>query len=206
MFDILSRLQAAEKAYTVKHAENKLLEKQFAAAEERKTTAENTLEVFEKVTILLQKTSEFARQQAKTRIEEIVSSALNAVFDDLYSFRIEIVVRAGRVEADYFLAKNGLEAQMKPPDYDRGGGVVDVVTIALRLAIVELVGCQGPVLLDEIGKMVSVGYRQPVAEFLKTYSEQFNRQIILITHAAELAEVADKSFCVTQKNGVSQVN
>ena len=199
------RLEKAKARYTARLGKKQLLEEQKQAAEAKLSTAQDSLGTYEKVSLLLQKTSEYSRLQAKTRIEEIVSSALNAVFDDLYSFRVAIITRAGRVEADYSLAKNGLEVKLEKPDFGKGGGVIDVVTLALRLSIIELTDCKGMVLLDEIGKMVSAEYRQPVAEFLKTYSEQFGRQLLLITHATEIADVADKSFSVTQRDGKSEV-
>ena len=56
-----------------------LLEKQREAAVKVKTEAEEQLGVFGLVQILLQKTSDYARQQVKVRIEDIVSEALNVV-------------------------------------------------------------------------------------------------------------------------------
>ncbi len=61
----------------------------MADADRRKKKAEEQLANFDLVQILLQHTSDFARRQAKRRIEEIVTSALSVVFGKDYAFRVE---------------------------------------------------------------------------------------------------------------------
>lgn len=185
--------------------ERDLLLAQRQEAVDQKQKAEAELGINDKVQILLQKTSDFARQQAKSRIEEIVTSALSVVFDRPYQFRISLEVRGNRPEVDYWLQSGDIVTQLKPPDYDKGGGVIDVITLALRLAIGELSGLQGPIFLDEVGKHVSAEYAPHVAFFLKEYSEKFKRQIILITHNEALADIGDVSLAVSIKDGRSEV-
>lgn len=202
------RTQAEEVRASViaKRAKKDLLEEQLSAQENLAVALKEQSLLLEKVQTLLQKTSEYARQQARGRIEEIVTSALTVVFGEGYRFRIDLVTRANRVEADYYLLNGALETQLKPPDYDRGGGIVDVITLALRLAVLELSGNTGPLLLDETGKFVSAEYAPNVAYFLKEYSQRFARQIVLVTHNEKLMGVGDKTFRVTQKNGESVVS
>lgn len=172
------------------------------------TIAEATeqIGIFDKVQILLQKTSEYARQQAKDRIESVVSEALNVVFGGNHSFVIDLGIRAGQTVADYWLNDGSTFTKLEKPDYDRGGGKVDIISLALRLAIGEMEGITGPLFLDEVGKHVSKEYAPNVAYFLKQYSAQFNRQIILITHNADLAEIGETSISVTRKpSGESEV-
>lgn len=190
---------------TVMTGERDLLLRQKAEAHARKQRAEAELGINDKVQILLQKTSDYARQQAKNRIEEIVTSALSVVFDRPYQFRISLEVRGNRPEVDYWLQSGDILTQLKPPDYDKGGGVIDVITLALRLAIGELTNLTGPIFLDEVGKHVSAEYAPHVAFFLKEYSEKFGRQIVLITHNEALAEIGDMSLSVGIKDGRSEV-
>lgn len=186
-------------------AKRDLLVEQRDAEIIKSAAAAQTLNINEKVQRLLQLTSEFARQQAKSRIEEIVTSALSVVFGKDYKFQLSLEVRSNRPEVDYWLESEGIVTQLKPPDYDRGGGVADVVTLAIRLAIVELSGVKGPILLDEVGKHVSAEFAPNVAYFLKEYSQKFSRQIILITHNEALAEIGEVSLAVSQVNGKSVV-
>lgn len=198
-------IRNANEKITSKLAQRDLLHEQLEEAESRKKRAEKALMQYDLVQILLQATSEFARQQAKQRIEEIVTSALSVVFGTDYNFTVEIAIRANQPVAEYYLESEGIVTQLRPPDYDRGGGVADVVSLALKLAVAELSGTRGPLFLDEVGKHVSQEFAPNVAFFLKQYSEQFNRQIILITHNDSLAEVGDLSLGVSQVKGRSKV-
>ncbi len=198
-------IRNANQVITTKIAQRDLLHEQLEEAESRKKRAEKQLLKYDLVQILLQMTSEYARQQAKQRIEEIVTSALSVVFGTDYNFTVEIGIRANQPVAEYYLESEGVVTQLKPPDYDRGGGVADVVSLALKLAVAELSGVKGTLMLDEVGKHVSQEYAPNVAYFLKQYSEQFDRQILLITHNESLAEVADHSLQVSQVIGRSKV-
>lgn len=198
-------IREANQILTTKIAERNLLQDQLANAEKRKAIADEQLMKYDLVQILLQMTSEFAREQAKQRIEEIVTSALSVVFGKDYNFTINITTRANQPVAEYFLESEGIVTQLKPPDYDRGGGVADVVSLALKLAVSELSGVRGTIMLDEVGKHVSQEFAPNVAYFLKQYSENFNKQILLITHNAALAEVANHSLGVSQVRGASRV-
>jgi DNA repair exonuclease SbcCD ATPase subunit len=198
-------LKTAAQKVAAREGQRDLLLQQRKAAEERKAASEDKLGAFDLVQILLQKTSDYARQRAKQRIEEIVTSALSVVFAKEYRFIVQLEVKANQPVAEYFLESDGVVTQLKPPDYDRGGGVADIISLALRLAVGELSGVQGPLFLDEVGKHVSQEYAPNVAYFLKEYSEKFGRQIVLITHNAHLAEIGDVSIGVRERGGVSEV-
>ena len=198
-------VRQARQKVTAMAAKRDLLIEQQDAEIMRSAEVSRTLDLNEKVQRILQLTSEFARQQAKSRIEEIVTSALTVVFGKDYKFRLSLEVRSSRPEVDYWLESEGIVTQLKPPDYDRGGGVADVVSLALRLAVTELSEVRGPVFLDEVGKHVSAEYAPNVAYFLKEYSEKFGRQMILITHNEALAEIGEVSLTVSQTNGKSVV-
>lgn len=182
-------------------AKRELLEKQREAAVKAKNEAESKLGVFGMVQILLQKTSDYARQQVKTRIQDIVSEALNVVFGGNHKFIIDLTLRGNQPVAEYYLNDDSVLTKLEKPDYDRGGGKVDIIALALRLAVGEMEGITGPLFLDEVGKHVSKEYAPAVAYFLKEYSANFGRQIILITHNADLAEIGEVSLSVKRSQG-----
>lgn len=154
-------------------AKRELLEKQREAAVKVKTEAEEQLGVFGLVQILLQKTSDYARQQVKVRIEDIVSEALNVVFGGNHKFMIDLTLRGNQPIAEYYLNDDSVITKLEKPDYDRGGGKIDIIALALRLAVGEMEGVDGPLFLDEVGKHVSKEYAPSVAYFLKEYSATF---------------------------------
>lgn len=195
---------AAEKIAKREGRRDQLLD-DLGSAQRKAAAAIDQLEVLDKVQLLLEKTSNYARQQIKGHLEEIVSQALNIVYGGGHRFTIDLVTRANRPEADYYLYDGATITKLEKPDYNNGGGKVNVITIALRLGIDELVGDQGPLWLDEIGPNVDGEAAVNLAFFLKQYAEKFGRQIVLITHNDALGEIGDVSLHVTKKNGEAQV-
>ena len=161
------------------------------------------------VQVLLAKTSEYARTQLKARIEETVTAALRGVISDDLSFRIILGDRANQPTAEWEVVSCYGDAEIaNSPEDARGGGIVDVVSIALRLALLELARPKpgGPLILDEPGKMVSAEYAPNLARFLQEYARKTGRQVLMVTHNDALAEVADRSYRVSMgADGTSEV-
>ena len=218
-----SNLAALRTRHSQAQGQRDLLISQRREKEEELAAARQDIELWRDVQILLSKASEFARQQLKTRIEQTVTAALAAIFNDsTMRFEIEMKDIGGKPAADWRVvscykipAKAGDEdvkisayTVIASPEDAKGGGVTDVVSLALRLALLELSRprVEGPVLLDEPGKMISKEYLPNVAEFLKQYAAKTGRQIILVTHHEALADVADVGYVVKQENGVSEVS
>ena len=221
-FDVLEpKLAALRNRHSQAQGQRDLLVAQRREKEQQLTQARADIELWRQVQVLLSKASEFAREQLKQRIEQTVTAALAAIFNDSsMKFEIEMKDIGGKPAADWRVvscydvpAKAGDEdvkisayTVVASPEDAKGGGVTDVVSLALRLALLELSRPRpgGPVLLDEPGKMISKEYLPNVAEFLKQYAAKTGRQVILITHHEALADVADVGFKVGQVNGVSE--
>lgn len=167
----------------------------------------SNLSTWEQVQLLLSKSSEFAREQLKQKIEETVTAALRSIFEDSgISFNIELTPGANPAASWQVISSyKDFEVAANPEDA-RGGGVTDVVSLALRLALLELARPkhEGPVILDEPGKMISREYLLNVAAFLSKYGEKTGRQIIMVTHHGILADAADVAWFVQQEKGVSK--
>lgn len=168
----------------------------------------DNIELLEKVRILLSRVSEFAREQARVQIESLVTNCLQFIFDTNLEFGIEISEVRGRPEAEFFVISNytGQVIKTKPQEA-RGGGVIDIISLAIRIAMLECSDdeIKGPVILDEPAKHVSDDYIVQVSEFLKQVTLMFKRQVIMVTHNNHLREMADKWYKVEMIDGVSIV-
>jgi hypothetical protein len=158
---------------------------------------------------LLTETSEYARQQLTERIEATVTAGLRIILgrEDL-SFKVISGKLNDKPTADWQVAslygEGGVEVANSPEE-SRGGGIVDVVSLTLRLALLELSRPrpEGLVILDEVAKMVSVQYSHNLAAFLRSYAIRTGRQICLVTHNVTLALSGDLIYWVSQQDGVS---
>lgn len=186
-----------------------LLKQQLQEKQTELQQAQTDIEIWKQVQILLGKVSEFAREQLKKQIEATVTAGLQAILqDDEIRFVIEMTTIGGKPAADWkIITTRGEQPITASPEDAHGGGIVDIVSLCLRAALLELSRPKpgGPFLLDEPGKMISAEYLPNVAEFLKRYLKKTGRQGIMITHHEPLAEVADVSYRVRQENGISEV-
>ncbi|ARK30931.1 ATPase [Halalkalibacter krulwichiae] len=215
MTNVANQLKELEKRY--KKAQNQwmrldakrvLLEEQIAEKLKELDSYFETIDTYEKARVLLQQSAEYAREQAKQQIETLVTNALQYVFGPLFAFQIELEEHGNKAVAEFYVISEyeGVKIKTRPQD-SRGGGVVDIVTLALRVALIETVQPrrEGPLLLDEPGKHVSGDYVLYLYEFLKSLSTMFNRQIIMITHNYHLAQSGDLAYEVSIRDGISEV-
>lgn len=188
-------------------AEKKLLLQQLAdnsAKIERLGEEKDELELIENI---FRKSAEYAKTVSVTHIENVVSSALNAVFGGEHQFKIDFENKSRQSVIVFTLDDGVTKTRLERPDYGRGGGKIDIVTLALRLAILEITRSDGPIFLDEVGKHISKEFLEKTGAFLQNFSEVFGRQIFLITHNDELAVCADLQINVDKNcKGISEVS
>lgn len=203
------RYKKAQLQWTRLDAERALLKEQLSKKLSELDSYFETAETYDKARVLLQQSAEYAREQAKQQIETLVTNALQYIFGPLFSFQIEIEEHGNKAVAEFYVVSEyeGVKVKTRPQD-SRGGGVVDIVTLALRVAMIETIQPKrtGPLLLDEPGKHVSNEYILYLYEFLKSLSTMFDRQIIMITHNHHLAESGDHAYEVAIKDGVSEIS
>ena len=173
------------------------------------TFSQNDIAIYEQVQALFGKVSEFARVQFKARIEDTVSAGLQAVFEDDSEFRVHMRTVGGVPAADWQSVsyKNGVRVISDVEDGD-GGGACDLDSLALRMAFLESSRPrpEGPLILDEPGKMIDKIAIPNMAQFVKAYIARVGRQGILITHHDALEEVADVAYRVAKgDDGLSEV-
>lgn len=211
MFDsminnIENKLNEELKEYHIKEAMMLNLKKNKDEEEEKLKKLELEIDNLKKVKILLQKTSQFAREQSKKQMEYLITQCLQYIFDSKMEFFIDIKEKGEKIEAEFYVIseQNNNKIITKPQD-SRGGGVVDIISLAIRIAMMEIhyPKIEGPLILDEPAKHVSDDYIVNVAEFLKNVSSMFNRQIIMVTHNSHLLESGDYVYRVTLNNGIS---
>lgn len=207
--DELDKCLSAFKEFISKEQgkKEKIIE-QITENKKRIEKIEIDVELLEKVSLIFQKTSEFAREQAKKQIETLVTKCLQFVFENDIQFIIEIDELRGKANAEFYVISEIDDILIKTkPELSRGGGVVDIISLALRIAFLQIhkPKIEGPVILDEPAKHVSEEFIFNVADFLKQASEMFNRQIIMVTHNQHLAASGTNSYRVELKGSISAV-
>jgi DNA repair exonuclease SbcCD ATPase subunit len=167
------------------------------------------IERLEQARLLLLEAARHAREQGRRQVELLVTQALQFVFGADMEFKVAVEEKRDRPEAEFYVCSTyGGDYKVKTTPQDaRGGGVVDVISLALRLALLHAfqppVG--GPVILDEPGKHLSDEYAPQLASFLKGFSQSLGRQAIMVSHNQHLADTADIAYLMEMHQGVSRV-
>jgi len=158
---------------------------------------DNAKKAREIVQIVAQKTL----QNLEFHISKLVTMALRAVFNNPPEFVVHIEVRRNQVECDLLLLDNG--AEIKPED-GFGGGVLDVVSFALRITYWSLNKNRHTLILDEPFKFVSPDLQYKVSDMIKLLAEKLQLQIIMVSHAEDINVAADRTFLFTKINRRTQ--
>ena len=120
------------------------------------------------------------------QIERIVSECLKTVFgENTYDVKLVYTERAGKSNY-HFEFING-DDPIDAMD-GTGGGIVDVAAFALRVAAMMMTKptSRQILILDEPFRFVSREFRENVSQLLYKMAEQFDLQIIVITHMDDL--------------------
>lgn len=138
------------------------------------------------------------------RLSHIVTRVIQTVFDDSIRFIIKFVERRGVSEADMFVV------DAAGNEYDilesRGGGLADVVSLALQMSFIMLSDVNRWLILDEPSRHLSQDAQRKFGEVLKLLVKEFGFTTLFVTHSREFETIADRVFKVEIEGGVSCVS
>lgn len=142
----------------------------------------NTKEVRE----ISQRFAEHVQTTCYRQLADLVSRCLSAVFDVPYKLELIPQTKANRMEIEIVLHQG--DKTIGDPMNSVGGGVVDVVSMALRIAAMMLSRPQVNhiIIMDEPFRFVSVEYRPKIKSLIEMLASELNVQFVLVTHDEEL--------------------
>ena len=176
MIDLTPYKMKAERLTADLRLAKQTIAQETTALADANENVNNLLEVQKVVQHLAQS----IQQQIHGRISQIVTRCLNVVFEDPYEFQIRFDRKRGKTEAKMVLIREGEE--LDDPLNEVGGGVVDVVSLALRLAHLWL--SRPPrrrlVILDEpFAAIRGAGNKRRTREMLLSLAEELGFVFIL---------------------------
>ena len=154
---------------------------------------------------LVQKVAEETQKKIEFHISNLVSMALASIYPDPYEFKVRFVQRRNRTECDLIFIKNGNETD----DIlnSGGGGVADIASFALRIAVWSIKKTRATFLLDEPMKFIhDSNYQEKTSEMIQKLSESLNIQIIMISDLPFIIKCADRIIRVKNIKGESKVS
>lgn len=202
--NMISEIQKLRRAVERKKGQKEQIEKSLAVAKKEKVELKRNLRRHEQAQEVIRQVALKTQQQLQYHISDIATMALEAVFDDPYQLQIEFVQRRNRTECDLSFIR---ENEKIDPLNAAGGGAVDVASFALRIASwsMQVPRSRNVLVLDEPFRYLSSNLLPKASTMLKEVSDKLNLQIIMVTHADELVETADKVFEIRKRKQISQI-
>jgi len=144
------------------------------------------------------------QEHLQYHISDITTLALESIFDDPYTLKVEFVQRRNKTECDLLFERGGEKVD---PLSASGGGAVDVASFALRIASwsMQQPRSRSVIMLDEPMRFLSVDLQEKASMMIKELSKRLGLQFIIVSHESELANFADREFNVKIRNGISKV-
>jgi DNA repair protein SbcC/Rad50 len=183
---------------------NLLLEQQSSAEiglKDKTKELEDTLKARSVIQIVAKNT----QKNIEFHISGLVTMALATIFPEPYEFQLRFVERRNTTEADLIFLKNGNETD----DIlnTGGGGVADVASFVLRIALWSLKKTRPTFILDEPDKFLhSLVYQEKTSEMMKELCKRLGIQIIMISDQQNIIAAADKIIRIKIENGVSYID
>jgi len=203
-FELKERLDAAEEK--VKHLKWKKKEliknkkDKIAKRKEERTNLKNYLEARE----VINKALDITQAKLKSRIDSLVTLAINSVFDREFKFELLIEKKYNRMVCTPIVTEG--DRQYRPKE-DMGGGIIDIISFAFRVVLwsLEHPRSRNTFILDEPMRFVGKGeLLDRAGNILSEMSHRLGFQLLVVTHEKELSEVGDKAYQIEHIKGISK--
>lgn len=201
MFDFHSLQELVD----TKIVHRNLLSSEAEKISERIEQLEHHVDLLTKARFVLAEVTRLTQAQLKGYIESLVTLAIQSVYDEDLRFVVEFDYKRNKAEVSFWV-KEGEDGEMFIPKDEMGGGLVDVISFALRVVLWSLQRPESrPVLiLDEPFPAAGV-LTNRCGEMVKEISDKLELQIVLVTHNPDLIEIADRVWRVEKVDGKSLV-
>jgi ABC-type iron transport system FetAB ATPase subunit len=206
MMNLNNQFDQLKNAYNRKLGQLQALRDRASSCQEKVIQLTLKEETTIKASLFLQSLSDQTRLQVLDKISGIVTDALQTVKDKNLVFQMNLVTKNNQPTLEM-----GILDKLSGQTYDIlnsfGGGVADIISLSLRVALL----CKWQpslsrvLILDETAKFVAVKDQQLLSVFVRKLSEALNCQFIWISHSDVLQQAAHKTFEVTKHAGISTV-
>lgn len=169
---------------------------------EKLSEIQKLLADIEEARIITNKIAILTQNEIKIKLSHIVTLAIKAITGkNKYEFCIEFVEKREKTEIGFWLKDNRTKEKYSP--FDVGGGIVDIISFSLRIAIWSLSGARNILIFDEPFKHLSKQLHKNATTFITEVSKELNLQMIIITQSNLL--LVGKIFGVKNISGKSYI-
>lgn len=144
---------------------------------------------------VLQEVAQQTQDNLKYKLSSLVTIAMQSIFDGPASFEVVIEQRRNQTELDFFVNEFDI---LQEPLESSGHGLVDIISLALRISYWSLKKNRKTFILDEPFRNLSRDHSVSASKMLKMLCDKLELQIIMVSHDTEITNFADKIFHVSK--------
>ena len=180
------------------------LQQRYNKALDKKDQLKDELKNIEHAQFVIQTVAQETQENLIYNIENVVTSALEAVLDNPYKFKVIFDIKRNKTECQLLFERDG---RLINPLDSSGYGAADLASFALRIAAWSLTypKKRSVFILDEPFKHLSTELHEKASMLIKELSKKLEIQFIIITHVNQISEHSDKVFRVIKQGPYSNV-
>ena len=200
----MNQIQTYRKKIDQLKGQEKSLQKLLQKSEDDFKKIKKEIKNIEIAQIVIQTVAKETQEKLIYNIENIVTSALEAVLDQPYKFVVQFNIKRNRTECKLLFKRDN---KLIDPLNSSGYGAADLASFALRIAAWSLTNPKkrSIFILDEPFKHLSTELHEKSSMLIKELSLKLGIQFIIITHVNQISEHSDKVFRVTKSGAYSIV-
>lgn len=212
--DIKSQLNKIERVLIGQEAEKNtlqtLLDEQESSLKELLVLKEDT----KKAQLFLLKRASDTRLTALAKIEEVMTPAVQQIYDPDYTFSFDLkeISSKDSENTGLYTIQPSIEKTIdgvrvkRPIRGSNGGGLMEIVSLILRIAFGTYNNYDGIYVIDEALASVSKENMKRLLIFLDKFIKELDLQVMLVSHdAAIFSEISDMNFYVYKVDGIACV-
>lgn len=184
----LQRLQQLQAQDAVRLAQIKVKQEKLLSCAQK-------LEISKQALIFLEELSLARRKPFISRLETVITDAVQAVFGKDFKVILDYDTKHNRSSLEFLIVHDTEEGEVKRDMYGHGGAMADAVAVPLRLLV--LIGSKQTdrvCFLDETYKHVPPEHIEAVVQFLNTIAEKLKIQIFWCSHHKGLDEYIERIY------------
>jgi len=198
----IDKYQKIKTAFQKRKAEKAILERSICKQQEKRSKLLQTEARQKEARIIFQTVAAKTQENLKYCVSNLVTMAVKAIFGDGIEFKMAIERRRNQTEIDFFVEEYG---NLQEPLDSNGYGLVDVISLALRISYWSLKKTRGIFILDEPFRNLSRNHSKAASKLLKYLCTELGLQMIVVSHDTEITKYADKIFRVEKQGKFSTV-
>lgn len=211
MFQKMHDIQSIQKKVEYLKGQRDHLQQQLNTIQQSLSQSQEYLGNLEKALEIAKQVGLLTQKQLEYHLSEQVSMALEAVFENPYQLKVNFLEKRDKTEVEFLFCRRGMEF---PAIGNVGGGVIDITSLALRIAYLSMrqdKKVRPLLILDEPfsqlkGEMANLH----ALAVLQEISKNLNIQVIMISDERisreDILANADKVFLVSQNTqGITNV-